>query len=209
MNNWAVRRGECYGLVGEWHYMHSNTINFCDMPLGFGINSLTKRECVARIRSSHTWYELLWCKTLHLHILDMQTTQDFINMPLWAKKMQCLKITESVERLSRHAFMPPPGPISSVLSPHLCRYLRPTPICCMIVCFLFNGEHKQSDVIRAALMTGWLPNPARFHALLMLTCWIQHWNGEIREKRERERLKDLAFEAIKLPCSCKNNVKMQ
>lgn len=79
-----------------------------------------------------------------------------------------------VERLSRHAFMPPPGPISSVLSPHLCRYLRPTPICCMIVCFLFNGEHKQSDVIRAALMTGWLPNPARFHALLMLTCWIQH-----------------------------------
>lgn len=105
----------------------------------------------------------------------------------------------------------PPGPISSVLSPRLCHYLRPMPICCMIVCFLFNGEHQQSDVIRAALMTGWLPNPARFHALLMLTCWIQDWNGEIREQRERERLKDLAFEAIKLPCGCRNNrhVKMQ
>lgn len=107
MNNWAVRRSECYGLVGEWHYMHSNTINFCVTPLGFGIHSLTKRECVARIRSSHTWYELLWCKTLHLHILNMQTIQDFINMPLWAKEMQCLKITESVERLLRCAFMPP------------------------------------------------------------------------------------------------------
>lgn len=53
--------------------------------------------------------------------------------------------------------------------------------------FLFNGENQQSDVIRVALMTGWLPNPARFHALLMLICWIQHWNGEIQQQTENKR----------------------
>lgn len=126
MNYWAVRRGECYGLVGEWRYTHSNTINFCVLPLCFGMRSLTNRECVAR-------------KTLHLCVLHVQIIQDFAIMSrgdTW--RLQQRNHWQSVEYLSCiYAFS---GPKYSV-----CHYLRPMPICCTIV-FPFLMESTSSQM---------------------------------------------------------------
>lgn len=118
---------------------------------------------------------------------NSKASRFFLTKPLWAKDTQRLWIPAlqplAVSR-AVHLCVPRSFIFGSIS--YLSCYLQQMAICRTSVCFLFNGEHQQSDAIRAALMTGWLPNPARFHALLMITCQIRHWNREIRDREKRE-----------------------
>lgn len=81
-----------------------------------------------------------------------------------------------------------PGSLSSAPSPYLSRYLRPMLIRRTSVCFLFIGEHQQSNAIRAALMTGRLPNPARFPCIInanMLNSQLKR-GDTLAEKRGKD-----------------------
>ncbi len=163
-------------------------------------------------RATLSTYKQFWCETPHLQ------TPSFFKQAIMSQGYTMpadtsIATTDSQSSGSRdvHLCVPRSFIFPGLSISYLSCYLQPMAICHTSVCFLFNGEHQQSDAIRAALMTGWLPNPARFHALLMLTCQIRHWNGEIWWQTEK-RVKDWKIWHFKLgyvkrcmPCGRRNN----